>query len=301
MENKNLWNYFVSKNHILPSPIANKIGLPLVRTFISDILIKLRRFKNCRPKSIYEKQLINDGIVVIPNFLPSQEFIKLKEEYNQIFLNSQNLKIKEKGSVKIEIHPMTNEESKKFPMMENFSKNKELIRLISVGEGVNPVEQIKNFNLENSSFGDPQDDTDENVKFHCDIHFDSHKVLYYVSDVSEEDAPFIYCKKSHKNNFQRMWYELQRGQLKDSHKDSYRIENHLDKKIFFRYFKKLMKQKYKVISPENTLVIANVHGFHKRGEAIKDRKRSIIRIPNRYNPLGPSKNIPPDLYNDGLF
>ena len=29
--------------------------------------------------------------------------------------------------------------------MENFSKNKELIRLISVGEGISPVEQIKNF------------------------------------------------------------------------------------------------------------------------------------------------------------
>ena len=301
MKGKNLWNYFVSKNHILPSPTANKIGLPVVRTFLSDILIKLRRFKNCRPKSIYEKQLINDGIVVIPNFLPSQEFIKLKQEYNQIFSNSQKLKIKEKGSAKIEIHPMTDEDSKKFPIMENFSKNKDLIRLISVGEGTNPVEQIKNFDLENSSFGDPQKDTDQNVQFHCDIHFDSHKILYYISDVSEEDAPFIYCKKSHKNNFQRMWYELKRGQLKDSHKDSYRIENHLDKKFFANYFEKIMKHKYKVISPENTLIIANVHGFHKRGEAKNDKKRSIIRIPYRYNPLGPSKSIPADLYNGNIF
>lgn len=301
MENKNLWNYFVSKNHILPSPIANKIGLPAIRTFISDILIKLRRFKNCRPKSVYEKQLINDGIVVIPNFLPAQEFIKLKKEYEQIFLTSQNLKIKEKGSTKIEIHPMTKEESKRFPMMENFSKNKELIRLISVGEGIKPVEQIKNFDLEKSSFGDPLSDTDQNVQFHADVHFDSHKILYYISDVSEEDAPFMYCKKSHKNNFQRMWYELKRGQLEDSHKDSYRIENHLDKKYFANYFKKIMKNQYKVISPENTLIVANVHGFHKRGEASKDKKRSIIRIPYRYNPLGPSKSIPADLYNGSLF
>ncbi len=301
MISKNLWNYFVSKNHILPSPIANKFGLPVFRTLVSDILIKLRRFKNCRPKSIYEKQLINDGIVVIPNFLPSLEFIKLKKEYNQIFLDSQKIKIIEKGSVKIEIHRMTNEETQKFPMMENFSKNKELIRLISVGEGINPVEQIKNFDLENSNFGDPQEDIDQNVQFHCDIHFDSHKILYYISDVSEEDAPFMYCKKSHKNNFQRMWYELKRGQLKDSHKNSYRIENHLGKKFFSNYFKKIMKYQNKVVSPENTLIIANVHGFHKRGEAKKDKKRSIIRIANRYNPLGPSKSIPQDLYNGNLF
>ena len=247
-KNKNLWDYLISKNHIFPSPIANKIGLPAVRTLVSDILIKLRRFKNCRPKSIYEKQLLNDGIVIIPNFLPSQEFIKLKEEYKEVFLNSQNLETIEKGSSKAEIISMTNEKCKKFPTMENFSKNKELIRLISVGEGVNPVEQIKKFNLENSSFGDPQDDTDQNVQFHCDVHFDSHKVLYYISDVSEEDAPFIYCKKSHKNNFQRMWYELKRGQLKDSHKNSYRIENHLDKKFFANYFKKKLEHQHKVIS-----------------------------------------------------
>ena len=62
-----------------------------------------------------------------------------------------------------------------------------------------------------------------------------------------------------------------------------------------------MKNQYKVISPENTLIVANVHGFHKRGEASKDKKRSIIRIPYRYNPLGPSKSIPADLYNGSLF
>ena len=98
-----------------------------------------------------------------------------------------------------------------------------------------------------------------------------------------------------------MWYELKTGQLEDSHKDSYRIENHIDKKFFANYFKKITEHKYKVISPENTLIIANVHGFHKRGEASKDKKRSIIRIPYRYNPLGPSESISPDLYNGSLF
>ena len=301
MKSKNIWDYFFSKNHILPSPIANKVGLPVIRTFVSDILIKLRRLKYCRPKNDYEKQLVDDGIVVIPNFLPTQDFIKLKKEFNQVFSESQKIEVIEKGSGKVETLTVTTEDSKNFSMLENFSKNKELIRLVSVGEGIYPVEQIKKLNLENSTFGDPKGDADENVKFHCDVHFDSHKILYYISDVTEEDAPFIYCKKSHKNNFQRMWYEFKRGQLKDSYKNSYRIENHLDKKFFANYFKKMMENKYKVTSPENTLIIANVHGFHKRGEALKDKKRSIIRIPYRYNPLGPSKSIAPDLYNGRLF
>ena len=43
------------------------------------MLIKLRRFKNCRPKNDFEKQLIKNGIVVIPNFLPNEDFKELKK------------------------------------------------------------------------------------------------------------------------------------------------------------------------------------------------------------------------------
>ena len=301
MKNKSLWDYFISKNHVLPSPFANRVGLPVIRTWISDILIKLRRLKNCKAKTDYEKQLLNDGIVVIPNFLPLNEFSKLKDEYNQILSNSKNKQITKKGSVKIEIHSLNSEESLDYPSMLNFSKNKKLIRLISVGEGIKPVKQIKKFNLEKSIFGSPENDNDQNVKFHSDIHFDSHKILYYISDVTDNDAPFIYCKKSHKNNFWRLWYEFRRGQLDNSHKDNYRIENHLDKKFFKNYFKRIMKNKYKVTSPGNTLIVANVHGFHKRGEALKDKIRSIIRIPYRYNPLGKSESIPSELYNGKIF
>ena len=48
---KSTWNYIVSQNHIVPSPLANRLGVPVIRTFLADILIKLRRFKNCRPEN----------------------------------------------------------------------------------------------------------------------------------------------------------------------------------------------------------------------------------------------------------
>ena len=63
---------------------------------------------------------------------------------------------------------------------------------------------------------------------------------------------------------------------------------------------KKFKNQHKVISPENTLIVVNVHGFHKRGEASKDKKRSIIWIHIDITP-GPSKSIPADLYNGSLF
>ena len=298
---KSAWNYIVSQNHILPSPLANKLGVPVLRTLLADILIKLRRLKNCRPKDDYEKKLIEDGIVVIPNFLPDEDFKELKSEFDNNISISENVKIVKKGSMQVNIRKVEKNEYEKFPAMKKFARNKQLIRLISVGEGIKVVDELKKFDLEKTIFGDPDKDTDGNVPFHADIHFHSHKVLYYMSDVKEEGGPFIYCKNSHLNNFDRLWFEFKRGQLKDAHIEGWRIQQHLDKKFFNNYFSKLKNQEYKVACPANTLVIANVHGFHKRGESISGVERSLIRIPYRYNPLGPMGSIPSNLYSGSFF
>lgn len=298
---KSTWDYIVSQNHIVPSPLANKLGVPVFRTLVADILIKLRRFKNCRPKNDFENQLIKNGIVVIPNFLPDEDFKELKSDFDKNISSSEKVKITRKGSMQVNIRTVDNNDFEKFPSIKKFAQNKQLIRLISVGEGIKIVDQLKKFNLEKTIFGDPTKDTDQNVPFHADSHFHSHKVLFYMSDVTEEGGPFIYCKNSHLNNLDRLLFEFKRGQLKDAHINGWRIQQHLDKKFFNNYFSKLKEKEYKVACPANTLVIANVHGFHKRGESIPGVERSLIRIPSRYNPLGPIGNIPSNLYSGSFF
>ena len=298
---KRTWDYIVSQNHIVPSPLANKLGVPVFRTLVADILIKLRRFKNCRPKNDFENQLIKNGIVVIPNFLPDEDFKELKSDFDKNISSSEKVKITRKGSMQVNIRTVDNNDFEKFPSIKKFAQNKQLIRLISVGEGIRIVDQLKKFNLEKTIFGDPTKDTDQNVPFHADSHFHSHKVLFYMSDVTEEGGPFIYCKNSHLNNLDRLLFEFKRGQLKDAHINGWRIQQHLDKKFFNNYFSKLKEKEYKVACPANTLVIANVHGFHKRGESIPGVERSLIRIPSRYNPLGPIGNIPSNLYSGSFF
>ena len=298
---KSAWNYIVSQNHIIPSPLANRLGVPVFRTLIADMLIRFRRFKNCRPKDDFENQLIKNGIVVIPNFLPDEEFKELKNEFDNNISSSENVETVRKGSMKINIREVNKNDYEKLPAMKKFARNKQLIRLISVGEGIKVVDELKKFNLEKTIFGDPDKDADNNVPFHSDIHFHSHKVLFYMSDVTEEGGPFIYCKNSHLNNIDRLWFEFKRGQLKDAHIEGWRVQQHLDKKFFNDYFNKLKDQEYKVACPANTLVIANVHGFHKRGESISGVERSLIRISRRYNPLGPKGSIPSNLYSGSFF
>ena len=119
---KSAWSYIVSQNHIVPSPLANKIGVPVLRTLLADILIKLRRLKNCRPKDDHEKKLIEDGIVVIPNFLPEEDFKELKSEFDNNISITENVKIVKKGSMQVNIRKVEQNEYEKFPDMKLLSR-----------------------------------------------------------------------------------------------------------------------------------------------------------------------------------
>ena len=235
MKSKSTWDYIVSQNHIIPSPLANKFGIPVLRTIFANMLIQLRRYKNCRPQNDDEAKLIKDGILVIPDFLPSEDFKQLKQEFDTVS-KSENTRIVRHGSMEVNVHYVKENEFDKFPEIKKFARNKKLIRLISAAEGIKVVDQFKKLDLETTKFGDPANDSDNNVPFHADVHFHSHKVLFYINDVRMDGGPFVYCKNSHKNKFERLIFEFMRGQLKDSHKEGWRIQKHLDKGFFKNYF-----------------------------------------------------------------
>jgi len=219
-----LWNFITSKTHTLPSPLANKLGVQIIRIIITNFLILLRRLKNCRPRTNYEKKLINEGIIVIPNFLSEKEFLEFKKEINEIIYKSNEIKISENGSTKTFQQNFKTEDYRNFPFIQRFAKNEKLIRLISVAEGLKVFDEIKSFTFETSIFGDPDKDNDNNVPFHADVHFHSHKVFFYTEDVTEENAPFAYCINSHKNNFKRLFFEYKKGLLNNAHNENSRIK-----------------------------------------------------------------------------
>ena len=119
--------------------------------------------------------------MVIPDFLPTEDFKQLKQEFDVIISQSENVKVVQKGSLQINIRCVKNNEYDEFPAMQKLAKNEQLIRLISVGEGLKVVDQLKRLDLETSKFGDPEQDIDQNIPFHSDVHFHAHKVLFYMN------------------------------------------------------------------------------------------------------------------------
>lgn len=111
---------------------------------------------------------------------------------------------------------------------------------------------------------------------HTDVFFDTYKVWYFVEDVSIDDGPLVYCPKSSNFTLWRMVFEYVESLPKDGiisqpHKAS-------------NYATRHMAAPEKIAVPANTLVIANTHGFHSRGEAKPGTNRKQIHFSLRENP-----------------
>ena len=296
-EPKKTFEEFFSNKQYLSSSLLNKLGAPVLRNILTNFFFNLKRYKNFKIKNNLELELVKNGIISIPNFLPNNDFEDLKREF-KLLISKKNNEDRFNGikSIKIENH-----EFDQYPAMKKLRNNDKLKNLICAGEGLRQL-KINKFAIENTRFGNKQQQKQYRGSFyHADVHFHSHKVLFYMNDVKMDCGPFVYCKNSHKNKLGRLIFEFMRGQLSDSHKEGWRIQKHLDKFFFKTYFQKLLKEEIKVACPANTLVIANVHGFHKRGESIPGVERSLIRIPFRYNPLGPTGHLSHDLYSGTFF
>jgi hypothetical protein len=281
LEPKNTFEEFFSKKHNLSSVFLNKLGAPVLRNILINSIINLRSYRNRKLKNDFELELIKNGIILIPNFLPNNDFENLKKEFK--FLISQK---KDEDRLKgVKSTTIKNHEFDQYPAMNKLRNNDKLKSLICAGEGLKQV-KLQSFFIENTKFGTKEHQTqDRNSFYHADVHFHSHKVFYYMSDITEEHGPFTYLKKTHKNNFARLLYEFKRGRLSNATEKSWRIEDNLENSFLKNYFEKLLKNKYKAVGLANTLVIGNVHGFHKLGDASEGKERELIRITFRHNPL----------------
>lgn len=273
---------FFTRDLILSSKFLNRLGVPVLRNILTNFIINLKRYKNCKPKNNLELELIKNGVLVIPNFLPKEEFSQLKEEFNNLISKKNDM---DRNLIGTKFVKIKDDDFNKLSGMRTLRDNKRLNRLVCLAEGLKKI-KINNFLLENTKFHSLEKQRENpNNFYHDDIHFHSHKFFFYINDVSNDDGPFTYLKKTHLNNFDRLYFDFKRAQLPNAEDLLWRIEKNLENEFIKDYFEKIIKHEFKAIGSENTLVIGNVHGFHKLGDAIQGRERQLIRMTFRHSPL----------------
>ena len=264
--------------------ILNIIGLQILRYLFSKIIYLISGFffHNKKILQNYDR----DGYLLINNFLDQNEYIKLKEEF-EIIINTEGKNIYDmardnhknaNSSVNHIAYDFKNDPdiNVKFPNISKFYNNVKLSELFK------NAERKKNINLfmriERIVTKD-KFKNDANTYWHVDTFHDTHKGWLYLTDVKKENGPFNYLVGSNKFSFSRMMWEYYNS-----------IQTFLDTTLSlgfldYKLSNKFEAKKIEVICKENSFLIANTHGYHRRGNAETNQIRDGFAFYVRENPF----------------
>ena len=276
---------FFSHEKCLDSFILNVLGFQGLRYVVGKLIFwfKYNFFPIDKNNIKKFNQILNLGFDSKTNFLSDYDFNKLKEEFFLAIDNS----IDEKQGENISIQMDEGLEYKTLYINETFKdkyptlfwfKNHSFIKDYFV-----TCEQKKDYDLycrlekilvKNDNTEDPNKD------YHFDTFHNTFKCWLFIDKVEKSQGPFRYLPNSNKFSLKRLFFEWKES-----------IKYSLDKKVnaSFRtnknYKNKLDKKSVLMQVNENTLVMANTHGLHRRGDASIGTTRYAIQFWTRENPF----------------
>ena len=247
--------------------IANTLGWHMIRTLY-------RNMGRRKPKKVrkeiqhYIDTMEKDGIVVIPDFFPKDQFDAIKKEYDELYegwspfdFSPEEFSKRQKDFPEYFQNIAEKIISPKTPAFSKLFMNNETIREISEA-----VVRRKSRLLPYSHFWYLQRRTLDNEKAsylhsaafpHADVSYPTVKVFLYLNDVDETNAAYIYAKGSHKLSLKRLLFER---------KLSVRYAKTKNDVVTDEDIAKLGYYPESICGKANTLFISNNMGYHNRGE-----------------------------------
>lgn len=276
-----------SANPVLGSIVLNRMGLHVARLVAAHALRRVRiAFISPFIPASQRQAFWRDGFVVVEDFLPGGQFTQLKAE---IELNGSRLEARECTQGDTLTHRVLLDEGAltNLPVCRDLLDTPRYNQLLSfvAASFKRPlfyIQRIRNGHLEG--------DRDPQKNLHSDTFQPTMKAWLFLDDVPLENGPFTYVPGSHR---------LTRGRLKWEYAQSIRadeLENIYSRRGSMRATDDdLEEMGYgppKAFSvKKNTLVVADTHGFHCRGQAVGKASRMEIWAYSRINPYNPFPGI----------
>ncbi|MEO8445882.1 MAG: phytanoyl-CoA dioxygenase family protein [bacterium] len=247
--------------------IANTLGLHVFRTLYLN-LWRMKPKKTNKEIQPYLDILDRDGIVVIPDFFTKDQFADIKKEYDEIYSDW----------LPSEYHPEDHTKRQKdFPeyfeavaekittphtpaYLEHFVNNKTILNLTSaVVHRKNRVTPHYNFwYLQRRQLNEKKVGELHSAAFpHADVMYPTIKVFFYMNDVDEKNAAYIYAKGSHKLSLKRIWFEYKLSIRYAKTKNDIVTDADIAKLGYFPE---------SICGKANTMIISNNMGYHSRGD-----------------------------------
>jgi len=261
-------NKKVVENHLL-----NYAGAQVLRVLLSSACHAFRGMLQSWPKTNLTTMLRKNGFILIPNFLSQTTFQQVKNE----FFNSTDIgsytPIKD-GDTRVERYTYSLDEWKRFPAVTKLLSDNLLVQTLE-GAELKSIE-IGDVWFDTIYYDDPQKVASSQNQLHSDTFYTTHKVWFFIEPVNLEDGPLYFVPGTNQLSLKRLIFDYKKSIHFDELTDySFRVEP--KDRTFLGCIEKV------ITCPENTLVIANTRGFHRRGKAKGGHTRRQIHFCIRTN------------------
>lgn len=263
-----------SRDKAIQSPWLNRLGVQVFRTLASRAIYRLRPERMSPLVRDEAAELRREGVVLLHDFLPADLFGLIREECLRAFDNHQaELTVFSEGPnilESVDVNRFAAELTHVLrvfedPRLRALTEAAEKRRLI--GPGFRGLERLTQ--------GMDNGQEDSQTKLHSDIFYNVHKAWFYITDVSVDDAPLVYAKRSHRISLAQLGYLYRES----CH------ENFGSRRISPNEFKRLGLRETVVTCPRNTLVVANTFGYHRRLRGQPGRQRVSLHLSLRSRPF----------------
>lgn len=279
-------------------PALNRLGLHLARVRGAQAMAAFRRWQSVRASTPAERELLANGVVAIPGLLPEKDFAELRREAGEAAARAREATPypapgsagfgrpieREWGFDRFDGGTL-NRFVRRGPLAEEFARLPKLRRLSRIVTG--RAHDWRDGWIYETVTGSAEDSPDIQAEFHRDTFFAAMKYWYYLEPVEAEHGPLVYVPGSHRLTRQRIAWEARRANAAMEAKlagkgqgtsGSFRIteaeiaELGLPEPVAFAV-------------PANTLIVANVFGFHRRGDARPGARRLALYGYHRRRPF----------------
>ena len=268
-------------NPVIGSPTLNRWGLHVARVRLAASFARSRRRRLRHLVSAQDRaDFDRDGFVLKTDFLSAADFAALNEQVLNYRGPAREMLQGDTITRRMALDPAALKAMPKVARLLSTSRWRGLMRYVGSFDS-QPIAYIQTILARvNDSMPDPQ------TSLHADTFHATVKAWLFLTDVAEDEGPFVYVRGSHRMTPERLKWERRRSIVAATGLD--RLSSRGSLRVGIDELDELgLPQPTAFAVPANTLVVADTSGFHARGPSLRPSMRVEIWTYGRRNPFLP--------------